>query len=95
MILTIREREVLQLIAEGCATKEIAARLGIARKTVEFHRNMIHRALGKQKAIPCVTEGLRLGLVTLPGIAATASSSSVTTTGEGTEPSPTFSGGAR
>ncbi|RLE22084.1 MAG: DNA-binding response regulator [Acidobacteria bacterium] len=36
--LTPREREVLQLLAEGCAMKEIGARLGITARTVAFHK---------------------------------------------------------
>jgi DNA-binding NarL/FixJ family response regulator len=39
--LTAREREVLQLLAEGRANKEVAARLGITTKTVETHRARI------------------------------------------------------
>ncbi len=39
--LTSREQEVLQLVAEGCANKQIAARLGISIKTVEKHRQQL------------------------------------------------------
>jgi DNA-binding NarL/FixJ family response regulator len=42
--LTPREREVLQLLAEGKATKQIANRLGVSVKTVETHRrNLMHK----------------------------------------------------
>jgi DNA-binding NarL/FixJ family response regulator len=42
--LTSREREVLQLVAEGCANKETAAELGINTKTVEKHReNLMYK----------------------------------------------------
>lgn len=44
--LTPREREVLQLLAEGRSTKEIAAALGISGKTVETHRANLMRTLG-------------------------------------------------
>lgn len=44
--LTPREREVLQLLAEGRSTKEIAAVLGISGKTVETHRANLMRTLG-------------------------------------------------
>lgn len=53
--LTEREREVLQLIAEGCTNKEIAKRLFISVKTVESHRTHlmekldIHHAAGLTK----------------------------------------------
>lgn len=44
--LTSREREVLQLLAEGRGTKEIAAALAISVKTVETHRSNLMRSLG-------------------------------------------------
>lgn len=44
--LTPRQREVLQLIAEGKSTKEIAVALDISAKTVEFHRGGIAEILG-------------------------------------------------
>lgn len=43
--LTEREREVLQLIAESCSTKEIATRLNISPKTVENHRQHLMEKL--------------------------------------------------
>lgn len=45
-ILTNRERQVLQQIAEGHSTKEAAAHLGIGAKTVETHRRRIMQKLG-------------------------------------------------
>ena len=44
--LTAREREVLQLVAEGHAVKSIAAILGISPRTVEFHKYRIMEKLG-------------------------------------------------
>lgn len=44
--LTLREQEVLQLLAEGGSTKDIAITLGLSAKTVETHR---HRMMGKLK----------------------------------------------
>lgn len=44
--LTSRQREVLQLIAEGKSTKEIAENLDVSVKTVEFHRSSIAEVLG-------------------------------------------------
>lgn len=44
--LTPREREVLQLLAEGRTTKQIAASLSISAKTVETHRTNLMRTLG-------------------------------------------------
>ncbi len=43
--LTPREREVLQLLAEGCMNKQVAERLGISIKTAETHRSRIMRKL--------------------------------------------------
>jgi DNA-binding CsgD family transcriptional regulator len=43
--LTPREREVLQLLAEGRSSKEIGARLGIASRTADTHRARIMRKL--------------------------------------------------
>lgn len=61
-ILTAREREVLQLIAEGKSTKEIATSLYISVKTIEWHRSQIMKKL-KIKSIAglvkyAVSEGL-------------------------------------
>jgi DNA-binding NarL/FixJ family response regulator len=44
--LTPRQREVLQLVAEGRSAKEIAAILNVSYRTVEFHKNKIMEALG-------------------------------------------------
>jgi len=44
--LTGRQREVLQLVAEGKTTKEIASTLNISTKTVEFHRGSVMDQLG-------------------------------------------------
>lgn len=44
--LTPRQREVLQLVAEGKSTKEISTALNISIKTVEFHRNNLMDELG-------------------------------------------------
>jgi DNA-binding NarL/FixJ family response regulator len=43
--LSFRERQVLQLIAEGCNMKEVGAMLGISRKTAETHRTRITHKL--------------------------------------------------
>jgi DNA-binding NarL/FixJ family response regulator len=43
---TTREREIIQLLAEGSSNKEVADKLGISVKTVETHRAAIMRKLG-------------------------------------------------
>jgi DNA-binding NarL/FixJ family response regulator len=45
-VLTLREAQVLQLIADGCPNKRIAAELGISIKTVEKHRQQVMNKLG-------------------------------------------------
>jgi DNA-binding NarL/FixJ family response regulator len=45
MALTARQREVLQLVAEGCGTKAIATTLKVSVKTVEFHKSRIMQQL--------------------------------------------------
>ena len=60
--LTKRELQVLQLIAEGITTKEIAVRLGISVKTVETHRKQIMEKLQIRSVAGltrfCIREGL-------------------------------------
>ena len=62
-LLSSREREVLHLIAEGLAAKEIAVQLGISTKTVEAHRTSLMRKLGVRKATELVRYAVRHGLV--------------------------------
>lgn len=63
--LTPREREVLQLIAEGMRTKEIAVRLCIGMKTVEAHRKQIMDKLQIHSIAQLTKYALREGLTTL------------------------------
>jgi DNA-binding NarL/FixJ family response regulator len=61
--LTSRQREVLQLIAEGKNTKEIAATLGISVKTVEAHRLQLMARLDIHDVPGLVRYAIRAGLV--------------------------------
>ena len=61
--LTARQREVLQLIAEGLSTKEIAARLDLSVKTVETHRTELMERLGIHGIAGLVRYAIRVGLV--------------------------------
>lgn len=63
--LTPREREVLQLLAEGLANKAIARRLDISEHTVKFHVNAIMSKLGAQSRTEAVVRATRLGLILL------------------------------
>ena len=63
--LTSREREVLQLMAEGRSTKEIAHRLGLSVKTVETHRKQIMDRLGLRSVAELTKYAIREGLTHL------------------------------
>jgi DNA-binding NarL/FixJ family response regulator len=61
--LTLREREVLQHIAEGLGSKEIAGRLHLSSRTVDTHRVNIMKKLGIHKTSGLVRFAIREGLV--------------------------------
>jgi DNA-binding NarL/FixJ family response regulator len=61
--LSTREREILQLIAEGRAAKEIAGVLNISFKTVAFHRGNIKRKLGLGTTAELTRHAIEQGLI--------------------------------
>jgi DNA-binding NarL/FixJ family response regulator len=61
--LSLRERQVLQLVAEGKSTKEIAALLGISAKTAEAHRGNVMEKLDIHETANLVRYAIRRGLV--------------------------------
>jgi two-component system, NarL family, response regulator NreC len=61
--LTSREREVLQLIAEGKTTKEVAVILGVSVKTAESHRTRIMGKLEIHETATLVRYAIRRGLI--------------------------------
>jgi len=61
--LSTREREILQLIAEGRAAKEIAFLLSISVKTVAFHRENIKRKLGLRTTAELTKHAIEQGLI--------------------------------
>lgn len=61
--LSLREREVLQLIAEGKTTKEAAVVLGISTKTAESHRARIMAKLNIHETASLVRYAIRRGLI--------------------------------
>lgn len=63
--LTNREREILQLIAEGESTKEIAFKLGVSIKTVETHRQQIMKKLNLNGVADLTRYAIREGLTPL------------------------------
>jgi DNA-binding NarL/FixJ family response regulator len=64
-LLSPREREVLQLLAEGKNVKEIAGELGLSAKTVETHRAHIMRKLGLRSVADLTRYAIREGLTPL------------------------------
>lgn len=64
-ILTHREREVLQLLAEGKSTKEIAATLHVSVKTIETHRQQVMDKLDIHSVAELTKYAIREGLTSL------------------------------
>jgi DNA-binding NarL/FixJ family response regulator len=62
--LTLRQREVLQLVAEGNRTKEIARKLELSVKTIEMHRSQLMQALDIHDIPSLVRYAIRVGLIT-------------------------------
>lgn len=63
--LTVRERQVVRLVAEGRSTREIAGSLLISVKTVERHRSNIYAKLGVKDRVELTHYAIRRGLVHL------------------------------
>jgi len=63
--LTPRENEVLQLLAQGLANKQIALQLGISEHTVKFHSSAIYSKLNVTNRTEAVGQGARMGLIVL------------------------------
>lgn len=61
--LSRREREVLQLVAEGLSAKEIAVRLGLSVKTAEAHRGNLMAKLGIRRTSMLVRFAIREGII--------------------------------
>ncbi len=62
-VLTSRQREILQLVAEGRSTKEVAQLLDLSVKTVETHRAQIMERVGIHDLAGLVRYAIRTGLV--------------------------------
>lgn len=63
--LTPREAEILELLAQGLANKQIALYLEISEHTVKFHISSIYAKLSATNRMEAVRMGLQLGLITL------------------------------
>jgi DNA-binding NarL/FixJ family response regulator len=64
-LLTNREREILQLAAEGHTSAEIALRLSISRRTVEIHRSNVMEKLGLRNHTDLIRYAFKHGLLPL------------------------------
>lgn len=64
--LTARQREVLQLVAEGYSAKQIATQLKTSHRTVEFHKAKIMEQLRLHTTVDLVKYAVTHGLVTMP-----------------------------
>ncbi|HEY5902473.1 MAG TPA: helix-turn-helix transcriptional regulator, partial [Anaerolineales bacterium] len=61
--LSDREIEVLELLAQGLANKQIAGALGISEHTVKFHVSSIYTKLNVTNRAEAVRQGVRQGLI--------------------------------
>ena len=64
--LTARQREILQLVAEGHSAKEIAAQLEVSHRTVEFHKAKIMELLDLHSTAELVKYAISRGLISVP-----------------------------
>ena len=64
-LLSDRQVEILQSIANGATTKQVARQLGITQKTVHNHLNAIYRKLDTQSLTHAVLSAVRLGIIEL------------------------------
>ena len=63
--LTQRQREIVQMHAEGLSMKEIASLLGISQKTVEFHKHQIQQSFNLKSNADLVLFALKRGLISI------------------------------
>jgi DNA-binding NarL/FixJ family response regulator len=63
--LTPREREILDLLAEGLTTGQVGRRLGISPRTVETHVAKLYRKLGVRTRVQAIAKAAGLGLIEL------------------------------
>jgi DNA-binding NarL/FixJ family response regulator len=60
--LTLRQREILQLLAEGLTAKQIAAKLDISARTVEFHKYRMMESLGARSSAELIHFAIKSGI---------------------------------
>jgi DNA-binding NarL/FixJ family response regulator len=62
LTLTPRQREVLQLVIEGCTMKEVASRMGISSRTAESHKYEMMEGLGVDSTAELIQYAIKIGL---------------------------------
>ena len=68
-LLSSRQVEILQMIANGLSTKQVARELDITQKTVHNHLNTVYRKLDTQSLTHAVLSAVRLGIINLDPVA--------------------------
>jgi DNA-binding NarL/FixJ family response regulator len=63
--LTSRQREILQLFAEGCSTKQIAFNLSISPRTVEYHKYQLMESLKLESSAELIHFAIKNGIVAI------------------------------
>ena len=71
VMLSLRQREVLQLVAEGKSNKEIASAINVTVKTIEFHKARISKELGVRTTAELTKQAISLGLIDTPEVSQT------------------------
>ncbi len=64
-LITVRERQVLQFLADGFTTRQIGRRLGISPRTVEGHVGRLYHKLTVRSRVQAISRGSALGLIEL------------------------------
>lgn len=65
LLLTPREREILQLLGDGHSNREIAEQLHVSEKDVEYHVGNLLRKLGSRNRTGAVSRGYELGYLSV------------------------------
>ena len=63
--LTVREQEVLQLVSQGLANKQMALTLGLSEHTIKFHLSALYAKMNVSSRTEAIKRGIELGLISL------------------------------
>ena len=62
-VLSVREREVLQLFSQGLTREEVAAELGLGPETIKTHTRLIMKKLNVPNTLSAVTQAIKMGVI--------------------------------